>query len=170
MTPHLTEEQFADLLAAPRNPDAASAHLTAQVHLAECPSCAAELTSMQESLALFREASTALAEAQLRSMPRPALPARRRVFMPQPALWAAAAAMLLVSLAPLDKLRHDKPAPQPVAVAHVPAAAQTRESDEALLRAVDNEISESVPTPMEALADPTAVPANKNSDQRKDYR
>ena len=167
MTPHLTEEQFAELLAAPRSADAVSTTSAAQAHLAECPTCAAEIASMQESLALFREASTVLAEAHLREIPRPAFPVRRPVLLPYPALWAAAAAMLLAAFIPIERMRERSTARESPVVAQAPAS-HNAESDEALLDDVNREISESVPTPMQALADPAATTPTQNSDQRKD--
>lgn len=165
MTPHLTEEQFAELLAAPRSADPANA--AAQAHLAECPSCAAELAGVQDSLALFREASTALAEAHLREVPRPALPVRRPVLLPYPAYWAAAAAMLFAAFIPIERMRERSTAPKPPVLAQAPAT-HSAESDEALLDDVNREISESVPTPMQALADPATATLMQNSDQRKE--
>ena len=87
----------------------------------------------------------------------------------QPAYWAAAAAaVLLAGFIPVQMaIRHPskQPVMQPIADApqHAPA-----ESDQALLDDVNRELSESVPTPMAALIDPTASPteASQNSTQR----
>jgi hypothetical protein len=86
----------------------------------------------------------------------------------QPAYWAAAAALLLAAVLPLQML-HRRAVPPPAAVA-VTAPDRPTVSDEALFECVDSEISEAVPTPMQALADPTsnATSSVSNSTQRKD--
>lgn len=169
---HLNENQFAELLAAtPRElrESTAESELTAlQAHTCECPDCAAELARMREGLESFREASTAHAVAHLNRAPAWQPPARR-AFAVQPAYWAAAAAAALVAaLIPVQIANHhhsQPPAQQPVAVVQQTTPA---ESDEALLDSVNRELSESVPTPMAALADPTGsgTQTSQNSSQR----
>lgn len=162
---HLNEEQIAELLAASAAELRELPELTAaQAHVAACAECAGELARMQQSIALFREASTAYAEANLHRVP---------VFQPrtrrpplQPVYWAAAAAGLLLAILPMQ-LR--KPA-QPTTQQPVAATPQQNqfESDEALLESVNREVSESVPTPMAPLADPIGSnsQASQNSTQR----
>ena len=169
---HLNEGQFAELLAAtPRDlresaPDSELAAVHA--HASACPECAAELARMRDCLELFREATTAHADAHLNRVPAWQPPARAR-FMLQPAYWvAAAAAALIAALIPLQIATHHRPHPpvqQPVVVAPQSTPA---ESDEALLESVNRELSESVPTPMAALADPrgSAAQNSQNSSQR----
>jgi len=163
---HLNEQLIAELLAAsPRELRETPELAEAQAHAVACAECAAELTRMQESLALFREASTAYADAHLRRVPAFQPPVRRPFL--QPVYWAAAAAGLLLAAFVPTPLRHPaRPAPQlPVVASPQQAAA---ESDEALLESVNREVSESVPTPMAALADPTGSnsQASQNSTQR----
>ena len=167
---HLTEQQFAELLAAsPREVDEISAgsELASHIHVSECADCAAELTRMRESLALFREASTAYADTHLHPVVSWQTPARRS-FGFQPAYWAAAAAAaLLAGFIPLQMaLRH--PAPKPDQPIQTVAQRTPAETDQALLDDVNRELSESVPTPMAALLDPagSSTEASPNSTQR----
>jgi anti-sigma factor RsiW len=162
---HLNEEQIAELLSASSRELGELPELAeAQAHAAACTECAAELVRMQESLAFFREASTAYADAHVQRVPAFQPPIRRPFF--QPALWAtAAAAVLLAAFVPTQLRRPVPPIQQPVNVQPAPPPS---ESDEALLESVNREVSESVPTPMAALADPTgsASQASQNSTQR----
>ena len=170
LTPHLTEEQFGELLTrsstqAVSDSPAADVAL-AEAHLLACKACAAELAGLRESLSLFRDASSAYADNQLRSLPQRSVPQRRPAL--QPVYLAAAAAILVASILPLQ-LRH-RPSPAPQLTTVVNSANRSSETDEALLQSVSSEISESVPTPMQALADPTSnvAPSVQNSTQRKD--
>src|SRR4051812_7171096 len=138
---HLTEEQFGELLAP--SPESSDRTL-AEAHLASCEQCSAELASLRDSLSLFRTATGVYAENEFRRLPQwsaPRIPARRPSF--QPAYWAAAAALLLAAILPLQMFHRHAP-DQAAAV----AAAQPQhltESDEALFESVNNEISEAVP-------------------------
>lgn len=175
---HLTEEQFGELIAASSSTSEPGI-ARAEAHLRGCEQCATELSSLRECLCLFREASTAYANDQLRSVPKVVLPARRRLlFFPrlQPAyMAAAAAAIILAALVPLQLLHRHAPHPLPAAAATVATAPM--ESDDALLEDVNSEVSASVPSSMQALADPTDSAATtstgietstQNPDQRKD--
>jgi len=166
---HLTPEQFGELLAA-ADSDASPNAALAEAHLLTCTRCSAELDELRQSIILFRNAVNAYADEQLQRRSRWTLPARlapTRRFVP--AYWAAAAAaMLLTALLPMQVLRHSARPAQPAAVASsAPANAQ---SDEALLDDVDRAISTSVPTPMQALADPTADASNSNSTSTSSQR
>ena len=170
---HLNKQQMAELLAATphelRQSTANSDVAALQNHASECATCAAELARMRESLDLFRDASTAYADAHMKRIPAWQPPARR-TFVLQPVYWAAAAAALLVAgIIPLQMATHHSPQ-QPVQ-APLTATGQPNtpaESDEAFLESVNRELSESVPTPMAALADPTgsSTQASQNSTQR----
>lgn len=169
---HLNEQQFAEMLLASRRelsePPGGSELDALLAHISECSGCAAELARMRDSLALFREASTAYADAHMNRLPAWQPPARR-AFVLQPAYWAAAAAaVFLATFVPLQMAnRHpvQPPLQTPANVAPQQAAAET---DEALLEDVNRELSESVPAPMAALADPTGTPTkvSQNSTQR----
>jgi anti-sigma factor RsiW len=173
MMDHLNEEQIAELVAAsPRRigqdqvyePDLERM----EAHLAECAHCAAEVASLRESLAFFREATNSYAEARLDRIPAFHTP-QHRSLLRQPLYWAsAAAALLLAVFIPVETSLHtttETPAPAAPIARHAPVAA---ESDEALLEDVSRELSESVPTAMEALADPTGtlVSGAPNATQR----
>jgi hypothetical protein len=160
MTPHLSHEQLCDAVLA-RSPHPLSSDFAAlQDHLHACPACAAELANLRESLSLFRDASTALAHQELTSQRAthsvrntPVLPLRSSPL--HSVYWAAAAATILVAAAlPLSLHRSQplSPAPSVTAAAPVP----TTESDEALLEDINQELSTSIPSPMQPLADPTA--------------
>ena len=170
---HLTEAEFGEIISAPA---AASdrALTTSEQHLQECGQCAAELAMLRESLALFREASAALAESELRHIPPVILPRRRVIPFPlRPVYLAVAAALLLAALLPMQMLRQrSRPAAPQAAATHAATDVQTYaiESNEALLDDVDRAASASVPDSMQALADPmggTDLSVQKQN-QRKD--
>jgi anti-sigma factor RsiW len=147
---HLSEDQFGDLLVR------SSANTQAGQHLAACDRCAAELAAMRESLVLFRDASRAHADNELRRLPEMTLPSRRLASTaPGPAWWLTAAAMLLTVLSPMEMQRMRGFHSYAVASSAAPAG-DSGQSDEALLDDVDREASASVPSPMQALADPSA--------------
>lgn len=147
---HLNEDQFGDLLAL-SPADATPEHLLA------CDACAAEVAAIRESLAVFRDASRAYADNELRRMPQMALPSRRLISPAmQPAWWLAAAATLLVALSPMQMQRM-RTIHQTAQVAGSSSTANAEQSDEALLDDVDREASASVPSPMQALASPSTA-------------
>jgi hypothetical protein len=170
---HLTEDQYGELLAQSTEiTDSPSA--PADAHVLTCEQCAAELATLRESLSLFRQASNAYADNELRRLPQVSLPARR-LFSPalEPAYWAAAAAIVLAAFLPMQVMhQHSLQIAPSVAIS---VADRPVQSDEALLEDVNREISASVPTPMQALADPTVAVASVDtgssvttSTQRKD--
>jgi hypothetical protein len=156
--PHLTDDQFAALLASPGGSPGGN-DAAAEAHLVSCELCTAELDGMRESLSFFRDASVACANTvyadQVEGKPREWVVAARRPQLLHPAFWAAAAAMLLTAvLLPLQL--HRQAAAVPFASnATAQGATSTRESDEALLEDVNRDLSASVPAPMQTLADPT---------------
>jgi hypothetical protein len=174
---HLTGEQFGALMGGTTG-TAGPEVAVAEAHLLVCEQCAMELASLREAISLFREASNAYADKELRSRPRWILPARRSHSQSLiPAYWVAAAAMFLTALLPLQMMRRHTLAPPAAGVSSVAVSntASDTQSDEALLEDVNSEISASVPTSMQALADPTADETAVNSkasvsttDQRKD--
>jgi hypothetical protein len=168
---HLSSDQMSDLLAcalSPRGQNAgedldidAAAIASAEAHLLTCAACAAELASLRETFELFREASIAHADrefSQLR-IQRPAfraLPTGRA--MPQGLVWLAASAILVAGMLPLEMRWQRNTAEPPSVAAGTPA--HSAESDEALLEDINNDLSASVPAPMQALADPTGDSAS----------
>ena len=165
---HLTGEQFGELLS--RATGAVGEELTrTEAHVQACEVCATELASLREVIALFRDASKAYAEEELRGIPRFELP-RRRVFrhsMVQ-ATWLVAAAMFLAALLPLQVLRRHAVRMQAVAAnATASDTSSTAQSDEALLDDVSREVSATVPSSMQALNDPNGdatVAGSESSD------
>jgi len=140
----------------------------AEAHLLLCPTCAAELANFRDSLSLFRQASSNHASRELNNLPPLSLPNRSLLFPAlQPAHWVAVAATLLVALLPLQTFRQrpTQPAATTLDSAQSPSELQ---SDVALLDDVDREVSASVPTSMQALADPSGDSASasiQNPDQ-----
>jgi anti-sigma factor RsiW len=173
----LTGEQFGELLA--RFTEEVGPEPTlAEAHLQVCEACSAELASLREAITLFREASDAYAEQELRGIPRWRLP-NRSVFSHTfvPAYWFVAAAMFLTALLPLQVMRrHAQGTPPAVAAtATVSNAASSAQSDEALLEDVNREVSRSVPASMQDLDDPTedasavnSESSNATTNERKD--
>jgi len=160
MTPHLSHEQLCDVVLA-RSPHPLSSDFAAlQDHLHSCPACATELANLSDSLSLFRDASTAFAHQELTNQRAtngvrntPILPLRSSLL--HPAYWAAAAATILKWAALPLSLHRQQPPSTPTS-ATVTAPVHTTESDEALLEDINQELSTSIPSPMQPLADPTA--------------
>lgn len=171
MTLHLTHEQLCDLILDDSSllPEAESLTNSdiVQSHLRACSVCSAELKSLRDSLAHFREASTSYARqefaqgyAQRSSIAPP------HSFLMQPLYWTAAAVVFVAALFPLSMHRR-QPAPK-ITTAAVSPSVQTEESDDALLADIDQKVSADVPSPMEPLADPTgsSVSTSSPADQR----
>jgi hypothetical protein len=169
---HLTEVQFGELLDASANK--ADRTLTpAEEHLLVCEQCAAELATLRESLVLFRGATSAYANDQLRNSAPIPVPARP-LFSPvlRPMYFAAAAVLMLATFLPVQMLRQrsQRTAQQTASGAATDIQTYATESNEALLDDVDRASSASVPDSMQALADPTANNdlSVQKSNQRKD--
>jgi hypothetical protein len=167
LAPHLTEEQFGELLCASSAIENAS---PAQAHLLVCEQCASELAGLRNSLALFHEASTAYADNQLRRLPQISIPAARPILpvLLEPAYFLAMAAILLAAILPIQTW-HRHFAPQ-VPASTVSVQDRPAESDDALLEDVNRDLSASVPAPMQALADPTGAAEIQTSIQNPDQR
>ena len=167
---HLSEDQFGELLA--QSPGIhTSETAAAEAHILACEQCAAEFAALRESLSLFRQASSAYADKELCNLPPMQLPARpSHALALQPTYLAVAAAVVLAAFLPLQTMRQHSFQPAP-SVATSVADRPAQPEDEALLQDIDTEISASVPTPMQALADPTSGDTNSSistSTQRKD--
>jgi hypothetical protein len=157
---HLTLSQIDALLSTSSASDTAAA----EAHLHLCPACASELANLRDSLSLFRQASSTHAGRELSNLQPLSLPTRSLLFPAlQPVHWFAVAATLLIALLPLKSFtpRPAQSAPSSVS----PASDSTAElqSDAALLDDVDREVSASVPTSMQALADPTEAESADSS-------
>lgn len=164
-SPHLTTEQLGEVLDASldemRNQDLAAA----RAHLEACEPCRAELESMREVVALFRESTAAYATREFISRPHAPVTAARMVppspHWLRPSLtWAAAGLLVAATLVPLRfHQRHPEgPASDRVVSTESAAARATKgESDAALLDDINRELSASVPESMQPLADPAAA-------------
>jgi hypothetical protein len=143
MTPHLTEAQLFDLLAATSE----AAASPAQLHLAECAQCQDEFTTISESFANFRVAATSF--ALLHTPPRPAVgtTVHRSLFALPRMVWATGLATVLAATGvTLSALHH------PARVPSVRVAASPQPvSDEALLQDIDSDLSTSVPPSLQPL-------------------
>ncbi len=159
MTQHLTHEQICDFILDPPPESAPSA-----AHLAACAHCSAQLATLNASLRHFQEASRSFAEREIARRPIVLTLPRRRNIMAMPAYLAAAALFLGAVFIPLH-LHHPAAPPPPSPVAAVPVSAQSTESDEALLEEINQDLSASVPSPMQPLADPTADASSATSAQ-----
>jgi hypothetical protein len=172
-TIHLTHEQLCDLILADSplpsvaetrtdfNADSDIVH----AHLRACAVCSAELATLRDSIAHFRDASTSFARQEFAQSYAQRSIAPPHSFLSQPLYWAAAALVFVAALFPLS-MRHQHPS----AVNHTVSStsSQTQESDEALLADIDQDISADVPASMEPLANPTTTAATSapTSNQR----
>jgi len=171
MTNHLNHEQLCDLLLASRadawtqtSPELESS----REHVRDCHICADELSMLDNSLALFRSTADIWAShewhshqslLQSRSLKPVASTNGLLAFFSRPAIWATAAAVILLAAA-LPVTLHYLPDASKTAPAVSVRSTDTSQSDEALLEAIDQTLSSTVPTPMQPLADPTASQSN----------
>ncbi|MGD0444638.1 MAG: hypothetical protein ABSA39_11950 [Edaphobacter sp.] len=166
-TLHLTHEQLCDLVLADSSlpseiatPDTFCCDSDVlHAHLQACAVCSAELATLRDSLAHFRDASVSFARQEFaQSYAQRSSIAPPHSYLSQPLYWTAAALIFVAALFPLSMRR--QPALSPITHATPTAASassQTTESDEALLTDIDQMVSADVPAPMEPLADPTAA-------------
>jgi anti-sigma factor RsiW len=174
MTLHLTHEQLCDLVLADSSlplegefqNDIESNSDVVHAHLRACPVCSAELTSLRDSLANFRDASASYARQQFaQSYAQRSSIAPPHSYLSQPLYWAAAAVIFVAALFPLTM--HRQHIASPVTTTAVNASPQTIESDEALLSDIEQKVSADVPSPMEPLADPTAGASTTSTSQQR---
>jgi anti-sigma factor RsiW len=150
---HLNHQQLCDLLI-DSTPDAASS-----AHLASCPACSAEFSTLETSLGLFRQASIQLAERSIERRPLLMPERRTRRFLTVPAYVAAAALLAVAILVPMRSGDSPTPTAQTPGSAAVetPTNYAAAESDEALFEEINSTIASSVPAPMQPLANPTGI-------------
>ena len=166
MTPHLTHEQLCDLIIVA--PDTSPNTEVVQDHLRNCLLCTAELQTLRSSLDLFRSVAHSYAgQHYARPTIHKASIAPSPRYLSHILYWAVAAAIAIAVLLPLNMHRQHSSARQ--AATTVTVAPHTTESDEALLEGIAQDLSTDVPSPMRALADPTASveTAQSISTQRK---
>ncbi len=142
-----------------------------QEHLRNCLICSAELEIMRGAVGRFQTTAAALTARELDRRPLPTpfsslISARSRSYSPPAFIWAAAA-LLVASLLPLSLLhlkpnpllRHPAITPQTSPTATVAAQPVTPDvdSDAALLDDINQDLSASVPEPMQPLASPAVT-------------
>ena len=134
MTEHLSADRIAECVGGGPGPEE-------QRHLLECAECRAGVARLESALGQFREAVRGWSDGQSgRALERARAAAHRRparVWFRWPVLAALA---LALAVAPVYKTVRDRQ-----------RAAQAL-ADAQLLEQVDREVSESVPSPMEPLA------------------
>jgi hypothetical protein len=169
MTTHLTHNQLCDLLLADQQNDASTSEAQVseiQDHLRDCYACSAELATLTTSLTGYRETAHTIAQRNFTPLPRTApAPLLAHHSLLHPIYWAIAATALVIALLPFTPPRHASVIqPQPTRAA-APVAGST-ESDAALLEDINNDLSASIPPPMQPLADPT--PSSASNTDTKD--
>jgi hypothetical protein len=171
MTQHLSHEQLCDVLLADMSQAPADPLDMQREHLTSCLICASELDLLSGSVSRFRASSNDYVDRQFarRRLRQPFAALYQpysRGFFNQPLSWTVAALVLAVTL-PIG-MHFRRPVASP-ANTLVSTAAQTTESDEALLEGVNQDLTAAVPSPMQPLADPTASEAQptSSSTQRK---
>ena len=152
-TQHLTDAEFADLLAGCTPGRAAETHLNA------CEHCRGELETVSGSLGSFRLAGTLWAEAEApKRVPLPARLALRRGLQPSPSMALAAtvtAAVLLFGLGAPPRPVQPSAAVRPALAA--PSNAELAE-DNRLMTSIDQELSYQASSKMAADALGAAQP------------
>ena len=167
---HLNHQQICDLLlsGAAETASITTAQQTQELHrehLHSCLICSSELELLRSSVSSFRAASILVADRALArrplSTPSTMLDAKRSARFLSPAFFWAATALLFTAVLPLGLyhsnlnpfLKHGQTA---IAVSTTPAAvhavASSALSDEALLESINQDLSASVPSPMQPLA------------------
>jgi len=168
-TIHLTQQQFCDLLiAAPSETSPELERL--REHVLRCPKCAEEVAPLRQPLENFRSSVTAWAghNAADRLWKTPAT--RSHMFGSFSGWMLAAAVLILLAILPVLAHHHDSPSTANNAKISAPDssnASSTSAGDEALLEAVDQTVSSSIPAPMQPLADPTGSASQIDSTPRK---
>jgi anti-sigma factor RsiW len=174
MNIHLTHEQLCDLILADSSfpldgefqNDFENESDVVHAHLRACLICSAELKSLRDSLANFRDASASYARQEFaQSYTQRSSIAPPHSYLSQPLYWAAAAVVFVAALFPLT-MHRQHPA-SPMTATAVTASPQTIESDEALLADIDQKVSADVPSPMEPLADPTAAASTTSTSNQR---
>ncbi len=173
MTRHLSSEELEGMMAG-RGAE------SAERHVRECEMCAAELVHVRRLLGGARESAAQVADRQwlLAAKQR-----TQRVGIGAQAtgtgwlrggVWAGVMAVVLVAASLMFvwgpmQMRHPDPG-HTVATGSGPhAGSQTPElSDEALLNGVQNDLSSTVPAPLEPLAATTTTTTNTNASNTKE--
>jgi anti-sigma factor RsiW len=137
---HLSDEKFSDILAGETSAEV-------QAHLAACAECSAEAARLSQAFADFSVQSRTWAERRAATQPR--LSANRGKdtnSLPASRLWAATlcALALVFAAGTATRLRHHGsvlPANATATVFKAPVSPETLKSDNALLSAIDGEVT-----------------------------
>ncbi|CAN5449144.1 hypothetical protein BH10ACI4_BH10ACI4_29460 [soil metagenome] len=175
---HLSHEQICDLLLSDRlAPATVAVDATQELHqehLQGCLICASELELLRGSVASFRTASVAVADRAMARRPMQAafqaMDAKRSQRHLTPAFFWAATALIFTAAIPLGLfhtnlnpfLKHEAAVvatnnTSTSTSANTIASNASLESDEALLESINQDLSASVPSPMQALAGPAST-------------
>lgn len=139
MSRHLTSQQISERVLGEGSQEM-------ELHLRDCSLCQEELSRFEDALKGFRTSVRHWSESQLPA-PVPSQARRNPVWSWMMGLcWAAAAIILCIVIGHLNY----HPVPQ----------AQTTAADAALLAQIDNEVSRTVPGPMEPLTQLVSWDAN----------
>lgn len=145
MSAHLTHEELTNrLLSEPS--------MTVDAHLLDCEACRTEFDQLKSSVGIFREAAHAWSEnAAVLSQRVVAIAPRRKAV--RTAEWAVAAALLLVMvILPMVYWQDRGHKVLTGSTSSTPETFQAQvDKDNELLSAVNSEIAESVPAPMQPL-------------------
>ncbi len=171
MSTHLTNEQFHELLFAPESLDAGQTRLLAdRDHLNRCEACREEFSSLSHSLGSFRRAATQFSAAKAPN--RLLAPSARAGLFTLPRLvWAGGVAAALALGAASFNAAHHPVAPTAAAVQTQANVLEARssgpeaQSDDALLKGIDQDLSTAVPPSLQPLsvtasAEPAASTSN----------
>jgi hypothetical protein len=147
---HLTDEQFADLLAGHKNDEGA------RVHVESCAACSQELAGMTAAVGDLNFASLRWAEQRALDIKAPSLWTLNWHALPG---WGATMAAVLifgVALGAHMQVRNSvEPALQPTHAVSAPSADELAE-DNQLMRSIDTELSEQGPQVLAADANPSS--------------
>jgi hypothetical protein len=193
---HLSHEQICDLLLSDRlaaAPAVDAAQELHQEHLQGCLICTSELELLRSSVTSFRTASVAVADRAMARRPLQAafqaMDAKRSTRQLTPAFFWAATALIFTAAIPLGLfhtnlnpfLKHEaavvatnntdsSTAATGSAANDTIASNASIESDEALLEGINQDLSASIPSPMQALAGPVSTPANSKTSSQQAQR
>ncbi len=165
---HLNHEQICDLLLSGNAETSSTGHAQQtqelhREHLHTCLICSSELELLRSSVTSFRAASIVVADRALArrplNTPSTMLDTRRSARFISPAFFWAATALLFTAALPLGLYHSNlnpflKRAQSPMAIvapAATPHPTTTNLSDEALLESINQDLSASVPSPMQPL-------------------
>ncbi len=172
---HLTEAQMDGLLHGETGQTEADDAVARHLH--RCPLCAAELSELRGSIGLLRTAATEFAArsttartAGIRLAATASTRGSRNLRWMPATLALAASLAVMAALAPISSLvhGHDSAAKPTSSGSVTPTQDHSVAEDDALLREIDQQLSASVPTALEPLADPAQTNNSTPNPTKKD--